>query len=87
MVLDTNDPVVPYATGNEILSSFRKNAYLLTIDGGMHSGGMNVGAPGHRAMLSTMFEFLAAYLGGDERELRALRTSQHPGTHLSFASR
>jgi dienelactone hydrolase len=87
MVLDTNDPVIPYATGTDILSSFRRNAYLLTIDGGMHDGGMDVGAPGHRAMLSTLYEFLAAYLGGDERELRTLRTSQHQGTHLSIASK
>jgi hypothetical protein len=36
-------------------------------------------------MLSTLYEFLAAYLGGDERALRTLRTSQHPGTHLSIA--
>lgn len=83
VVLDDDDPLIPYATGHQVLRSFTTNAYLLTIHGGMHAGGMDAGEPGHRAMLATLEGFLAAYLKGDRRSLGTIRRTHFPGTQLS----
>jgi fermentation-respiration switch protein FrsA (DUF1100 family) len=75
VVLGDDDPLVPAATGRQLLSRFRGTAYLLTIVGGSHGGGIDHTDPAHNAVLRTVLEFLTAYLGHDAHALQMLRAS------------
>jgi predicted dienelactone hydrolase len=86
MVLDTDDPLIPYNTGTQTLHSFKGSAYLLTISGGQHDGGMDPGAPGHQASLATIDRFLSAYLKGDGQALRKLRTAKYADAQITSQS-
>jgi dienelactone hydrolase len=74
IVLGDQDPVIPATIGNTLLSRFSTAAYLLTIFGGNHSGGMDSGDPGHSAVMLSIVRFLDAYLKGSPTSLRELQT-------------
>ena len=50
IVLGDHDPLVPPATGQQLLTKFRGTAYLLTIVGGDHGGGIDDTDPAHHAV-------------------------------------
>jgi dienelactone hydrolase len=73
IVLGDQDPVIPSWIGEVLLSRTRTAAYLLMIKGGNHSGGMEIGEPGHREVMKTILRFLDAYLGSSPSALRELQ--------------
>jgi len=67
------DPVIPATTGQTVLAHFNTPAYLLTIFGGDHGGGMDESDPGHADAIAAIANFLDAYLKDDRRALRRLQ--------------
>jgi dienelactone hydrolase len=78
IVLGDHDPLIPPATGQQLLTKFRGTAYLLTIVGGDHGGGIDDTDPAHDAVLRAARDFLNAYLRHDSQALQMLRASAHP---------
>ena len=84
IVLGNADPLIAKTTGRYIVRHFRRDAYLLTILGGDHGGGMNPGAIGYASVYATVRDFLAAYLYNDASALRDLRShTERPQTTLT----
>jgi dienelactone hydrolase len=84
VVLGTADPLISPLTGKAIVSHFKHGAYLLTIRGGQHGGGMDPGELGYDAVQATVHDFLAAYLYRDAGALQSFKTHQNrPGTTLA----
>jgi dienelactone hydrolase len=76
MVYGDADPLVAADTGKSILDQFNGgNAYLLTVKGGNHGGGLHAGEPGFVAVQRVVHEFLAANLKHDTRAAHALRST------------
>jgi pimeloyl-ACP methyl ester carboxylesterase len=75
IVLGDNDPLVPPLTGKQLLSKFRGTAYLLTVIGGDHGGGLDNTDRAHPAVLRTILDFLNAYLEHDSNALHTLRAA------------
>jgi predicted dienelactone hydrolase len=65
MVVGDADPLVAPDTGTAFLARVTSTAYLLTVVGGAHGGGMDVGEVGHGDVTKTLRLFLDAYLKGD----------------------
>ena len=86
IVLGDNDPLVPATTGPQLLSKFAGKAYLLTIRGGGHGGGMDATEPAHTAVLRTELDFLNAYLSHDQQSLRAIAHDAN-GSHTALHAR
>jgi dienelactone hydrolase len=85
IVLGDHDPLVPPATGPQLFSKFRGTAYLLTIVGGDHGGGIDNTDPAHHSVLQVTLDFLNAYLKNDPTSLRMLRaTPKQAHTRLAF---
>jgi len=76
IVLGDADPVVAADTGTRILEQFTgANAYLLTVNGGNHGGGLHANDPGYAAVQEVVRQFLAANLKHDTQAARALRST------------
>ncbi len=87
IVLGDNDPLIPATTGPQLLSKFAGKAYLLTIRGGGHGGGMDATDPAHTAVLRTELDFLNAYLSHDPQSLHANNSRRERTTHGAARSR
>jgi dienelactone hydrolase len=87
VVLGDQDPLVPPATGQQLLARFRGTAYLLTIVGGGHGGGIDNADREHDAVLRTVVDFLNAYLCHDTNALQMLRAPRNePHTRFTLRS-
>lgn len=84
IVLGDSDFLVPPATGRQLLDRFLGPAYLLTIVGGDHRGGLTASDPAHAVVMRTILDFLHGYLGRDRAARERLRGSQ-TGAHTKFA--
>jgi dienelactone hydrolase len=85
IVLGDHDFLVPPATGKQLLDRFRGAAYLLTIVGGDHGGGMDESDPAHAAVMRTILDFLHGYVGSDAGSLQRLAaTPNRPHTKFAF---
>ena len=83
MVQGDADPIISPDAGAQVLSYLTSPAYLLTVKGGNHGGGMDPQDTGYTEVQATVREFLAAYLKHDANALRALRsTTNRPHTAL-----
>jgi pimeloyl-ACP methyl ester carboxylesterase len=86
MVVGTRDPLIPLPIARKTLAAMRSPAYLLTLAGADHTGGLEPGDVGHAELLSVVREFLAATLGHDARARAWLaRRARQPGTGLAGA--
>ena len=83
MVLGDRDPLVPYTIGTTILAEAQEPAYLLSISGGGHGGGLKAGEPGHPQVDTALHRFLDAYVKYSRSARRALAaTKATPTTRL-----
>jgi len=83
IVVGDSDPVLVPGTGEHVFSGFTGSAYLLTIAGGGHGGGLGPTDVGYTSVQATLRDFLAAYLDGDNGALHSLRSHRsRPHTTL-----
>jgi dienelactone hydrolase len=75
MVIGSADPLVPTDAGEQALANFRRGIHLVTINGGVHGGGLHHGDPGYGPVQRAIRRFLAAYLRDDGDARRALPRS------------
>jgi dienelactone hydrolase len=86
VVIGTADPLDPQATGTDVTEHFPHDAYLLTVAGGDHGGGISPEDVGYTSVQATVRDFLAAYLYNDTAALDDLRA--HPTrAHTRLTSR
>jgi fermentation-respiration switch protein FrsA (DUF1100 family) len=71
-----DDPLVPIATASTILGQAAMSAYLLTVFGGGHGGGLNADNPAHAEAMSTVVRFLDGYLNGSRSAVASLRAQK-----------
>jgi len=83
IVLGDADPLIAPDTGTKIFSNFTSAAYLLTVKGGGHGGGLRPDNVGYASVQATVRDFLAAYLYEDGNALESLRSNRsRPDTSL-----
>jgi len=74
MVQGDADPIIAPDAGAQVLRHFTTPAYLLSVRGGDHGGGMTPQDTGYSSVQATLREFLAAYLKHDRIAQGSLRS-------------